>query len=351
VVAQADRERDEPPGGAVVRLAHYSKLYHYYPDMLLGRVSSDAIAIVLYVVRRTIGYGRDALEAVDGDVAKALGVSLRSFQRAKAELRAARVFEMAAGAGRGKPTVYALTEPETWALPANMADNQPEDRLPANMADNRQSRMDSGPVALPANMADNDYPPKMSRQPANMAGNRARQTTHEEPAAPVTKPSGATSPSEVSTIPERKKERDMRATHAEGGSSSSASRKPAKEADPQSAYTQELVMALQEAMGAKIANWARERKAAAWYLTAGADGGPAPIPDVMGVYREMVDDPWWDGKPIGLEVLKTRWSARVARSKRANTTATAARGAPMAGRGPHAAPVAVVRVPTSVWDD
>jgi hypothetical protein len=86
--------------------------------MLLGRVSSDAIAIVLYVVRRTIGYGRDALEAVDGDVAKALGVSLRSFQRAKAELRAARVFEMAAGAGRGKPTVYALTEPETWALPA-----------------------------------------------------------------------------------------------------------------------------------------------------------------------------------------------------------------------------------------
>lgn len=346
-------ERGDGDGrpGVVVPFAPYTRLYHHYSDGLLGRVSSDAIAIVVYITRHTLGYGRDSVEATDTAVAGALRLSLRAFQRAKAELKAARVFEMTPGAGRGKPTVYKLTTPDTWALPANMADNH-------------QIRMAPGAVALPANMADNDYPPK---QPVILAVNSVQRNEGEGGTTPGTEPPHVASQAEASTIPERKKEREGRASRAKAPRAAKSKMAPDELAahNAKAAYITKLVAALAaELKGAKFPHGEKaERGHAEWYYTAGRDGGPAPIEDVMACWR-LAKTGYWAGIYLGLASLKTSWTTWVAEGPHAvkasvqrEMAKTAARSGPRAPGssprvGPYAAPPpAVVRASASIWDD
>jgi hypothetical protein len=367
MAARLEAGEEAPLAGTGLLMVPYTRKPNAYYDRVMGRVSPAAWLVLDYLVRLTYGYNRLSVDLREPELADATGLPLRTVQRAKAELRAAGIIDVGDGRGRGRSATHTMTAPTSWRLPeksASVADYDGESTKSATLADYR-ARPDSKPAqaiksATQADFRPSKNPPKMALKPATQAGFSGNGGATGEAPAPGAKPAAGDEGARIPTIPERKKERDMRATHASAGGSSSASPKPTKppkEADPQSAYTQELVTALQDAMGAKIANWPRERKAAAWYFTAGADGGPAPIPDVMACYRETVDDPWWDGKPIGLEVLKTRWSARVARAKRAHTATSAARaGARVAPAQPYRpqTPPARAYIPASaasMWDD
>ena len=288
--ASADETRDDATPEKVVPLRPYTKVYNDYYEALIGVVSPSAYYVLHYLIRQTCGFHRDATRSSLSVIADATNLSRHTVITALRELQDMHIVTSDGDTlTRTQIRTYQMQPADSWQLPSKT----------------------SAKIALVE---------KRKRTSAKIAHDDTQ--TSADNALDDTSTSAKIAP--IKRKPERKgnqrKENQTDATaSAERGIASASLEKPSRQKpklsgealerhQAEAAYISDLVKRLRDHLhGAKLPNDKQERAAGHWFYTAGKDEMPADPEQVMACYAVVKHAPFWSGRFLSLQSLKTFW--------------------------------------------